>query len=333
MHNFLKKKFDFIQAIRDFFIQRGFTDILTPPMVSQPGIEPHIHPFQVSSTFNHFNNSNSSKSHRSSFYLHSSPEFFMKELLSQGMEKIFTLSHSFRDEPSSSIHRNQFIMLEWYRSGAHYTEIMKDCIDLWVYLNERFLNQVPEGIFHKMTIAEVFKKHLNIDILNLLEANDLKKVIQKTFPDVPIPEESDHEKMSWDDYFFLLFLNKIEPELKEYPFLILYEFPHHLSALSTLKKEDPRVCERFEIYIEGIELANCFNELCDLEIQKKRAEKDLQLKKELYNYSLPLPKTLFRSLEKGLPSSSGIALGVERLFSIITKEKNPFQDTDRVFPS
>ena len=87
------------------------------------------------------------------------------------------------------------------------------------------------------------------------------------------------------------------------------------------KESDPRVCERFEIYIEGVELANCFNELCDLETQKKRSEKDLKLKEELYHYSLPAPHTLFRSLEKGLPPSARIALGVERLFSIITKEK------------
>ncbi len=326
MHNFLKKKFEFIQAIRDFFVENGFTDVLAPPMVSHPGIEPHIHPFKVSSAFKN------SRSSNQNFFLHSSPEFFMKELLSQGMEKIFTLSHSFRDEPSSSIHRNQFIMLEWYRSNSHYTDIMNDCIELWVYLNERFLGKSPNKKLHKMTISEVFKKYLNINILDLLDTNDLKKVIKESFPDIPTPEGNDESKMSWDDYFFLLFLNKIEPNLKEYPFLILYEFPYHLSALSTLKVDDPRVCERFEIYIEGVELANCFNELCDLQIQKKRAEKDLQLKKDLYNYSLPLPKTLFKSLEKGLPPSSGVALGVERLFSLITKEKNPFLDTDQVFP-
>ena len=327
MHNFLKKKFEFIQAIRDFFVENGFTDVLAPPMVSHPGIEPHIHPFKVSSTFNNSGNRDQN------FFLHSSPEFFMKELLSQGMEKIFTLSHSFRDEPDSSIHRNQFIMLEWYRSNSHYTDIMDDCIKLWIYLNERFLGKSPNKTLHKMTIYEVFKKYLNINILDLLDTNDLKKVIKESFPEIPTPEGTDESKMSWDDYFFLLFLNKVEPKLKEYPFLILYEFPCHLSALSTLKEDDPRVCERFEIYIEGVELANCFNELCDLQIQKKRAERDLRIKKNLYNYSLPLPKTLFKSLEKGLPPSAGVALGVERLFSLITKEKNPFLDTDQVFPN
>ena len=325
MHNFLKKKFQFIQAIRDFFIENGFTDVLVPPMVSHPGIEPHIHPFKVSPSLS------SSQNKNQGLFLHSSPEFFMKELLSQGMEKIFTLSHSFRDEPSSSIHRNQFIMLEWYRSGSHYTDIMDDCTKLWVYLNEKFLGRTPIEKVHTLTIAEVFKRHLNIDILDLLKIDDLKKVIKNSFPEIPIPEGRDEDKMTWDDYFFLLFLNKVEPCLKQYPFLILYEFPYHLSALSTLKESDPRVCERFEVYIEGVELANCFNELCDLKTQKKRAEKDLKLKEDLYHYSLPAPYTLFRSLEKGLPPSAGIALGLERLFSIITKEENPFLDTDSIF--
>ena len=89
--------------------------------------------------------------------------------------------------------------------------------------------------------------------------------------------------------------------------------------------------KRFEIYMRV--QANCFNELCHFETQKERAKKELQLKQDLYNYSLSLPKTLLNSLERGLPPSAGIALGVERLFSLITKEENPFQDTDKVFPN
>ena len=91
---------------------------------------------------------------------------------------------------------------------------------------------------------------------------------------------------------------------------------------------NPLVCERFEIYINGIEVANCFNELCDLNIQKQRAEEGLLLKNQLYNYSLPTPNLLYRSLEKGLPPSSGIALGVERWLMALTNIESPFMDTD-----
>ena len=134
------------------------------------------------------------------------------------------------------------------------------------------------------------------------------------------------EELSWDDYYFLLFLNKIEPLLVHYPYLLLYEFPHHLSALSTLKEADPRVCERFEIYSKGVELCNCFNELRDLTIQKERFSFQAHEKEKLYGYILPEPQVLYDSLERGLPVSSGIALGVERLQKVLTGIENPFWD-------
>jgi lysyl-tRNA synthetase class 2 len=114
----LKAQFDLLWAIRSYFSNLKFVDVLTPPMVENPGMETHIHPFQVAHA----------KSHSmSQWYLHTSPEFHMKELLSLGFENIYNLSYCFRDEPNASIHRPQFLMLEWYRTGAHYTKIMQDC--------------------------------------------------------------------------------------------------------------------------------------------------------------------------------------------------------------
>ena len=322
MHKEIKQKFTLIQTIRNFFLKEGFLDVLTPPIVSHPGIEPHIHPFKVVPA-----QSSPQKMSRDLF-LHSSPEFCMKELLSHGLQKIFTISYSFRDEAKSPHHREQFLMLEWYRAQSHYSKIMEDCENLWSFCHQEFLKRAVESRPLRMTIAELFMKHLNMDILEYLDKAKLRDFILKKYPDIPLPNSEEDQDMIWDDYFFLLFLNKIEPELNNYPFLILYEYPHHLSALSTIKKEDPRVCERFEIYINGIEVANCFNELCDLELQKSRAEKDLTLKQRLYKYSLPRPGLLYRSLERGLPPSSGIALGVERWLMALTQIENPFIDTD-----
>ena len=155
-----------------------------------------------------------------------------------------------------------------------------------------------------------------------MDKKDLKELIEKNFKDVPLPSKG--EILSWDDYYFLLFLNKIEPHLTHYPFLLLYEFPNHLSALSTLKKEDPRVCERFEIYSKGIELCNCFNELTDLSIQKERFRMQAIDKKSIYHYELPEPTVLYNALQRGLPISSGIALGVERFLKVLTGVENPF---------
>lgn len=320
--NKLIAQFELLKSIRTFFEVRNFQDVITPPMVQNPGMETHIHPFQVA---------HAKSSTLTSHYLQTSPEFHMKELLSLGFENIFTLSHSFRDEPNATHHRPQFLMLEWYRKNAHYTQIMKDCEELFLFCLadlERKKIQIDELLkgarFERATIQELFLDMLKIDILDFLDKKDLKELIEKNFKDVPLPSMG--EKLSWDDYYFLLFLNKIEPHLAHYPFLLLYEFPHHLSALSTLKEEDPRVCERFEIYSKGVELCNCFNELTDLKIQKERFKMQAEEKLELYHYTLPEPEVLYQAMESGLPDSAGIALGVERFLKVLTGVENPFWD-------
>jgi len=320
--NKLRAQFELLQAIRTFFTSRGFLDVLTPPMVKNPGMETHIHPFQVG---------HAQTSSLSSWYLHTSPEFHMKELLSLGFENLFSVSYAFRDEPNATNHRPQFLMLEWYRKNAHYTKIMQDCEDLFLSCLDQLQQKkisvddsMKNAKFERATIQEIFLEMLNVDILNFLDKNDLKELIEKNFKDVPLPVQG--ETLAWDDYYFLLFLNKIEPHLTHYPFLLLYEFPNHLSALSTLKKEDPRVCERFEIYSKGVELCNCFNELTDLKIQKERFKMQAEEKQSLYHYSLPEPKVLYEAMEKGLPTSSGIALGVERFLKVLTGVENPFWD-------
>lgn len=320
--NKLKAQFDLLWAIRTFFQQKNFLDVLTPPMVKNPGMETHIHPFQVA---------HAKSASLAQWYLQTSPEFHMKELLSLGFNDLFTISYSFRDEPNASNHRPQFLMLEWYRRGAHYTQIMKDCEDLFSFcLNQLELknNLVDTSLknckFERATIQELFLDMLNVDILNFLDKKDLRVLIEKNFKDVPLPSQG--EDLSWDDYYFLLFLNRIEPHLAHYPFLLLYEFPNHLSALSTLKSEDPRVCERFEIYCKGVELCNCFNELTDLKIQKERFTAQALEKKNLYRYELPEPTILYQAMERGLPQSAGIALGVERFLKVLTGLENPFWD-------
>jgi elongation factor P--(R)-beta-lysine ligase len=320
--NKLEAQFHLLGAIRQFFTQQGFSDVMPPPMVKNPGMETHIHPFSVS---------HGRTGHLTPWFLNTSPEFHMKELLSLGFKDIFSLGYAFRDEPNAPNHRPQFLMLEWYRTNAHYTKIMDDCEELFKfsynYLDQKKVDvdhSLSNAKFERVTIQDLFSDFLKIDILEFLDKKDLKELIEKNFKDVPLPTQG--EVLAWDDYYFLLFLNKIEPHLVHHPYLLVYEFPYHLSALSTLKSEDPRVCERFEIYAKGIELCNCFNELRDLKIQKERFKLQAQEKQELYQYELPEPTVLYDALDRGLPISSGIALGVERLLKVLTNHENPFWD-------
>ncbi len=315
----IRYQFELIQAIRNFFNNEGFMDVLTPPMVENPGMETHLHPFEVHSVLNKKSTNK---------YLHTSPEFHMKELLSlseEKLDKIFTLSYCFRDEPNSPIHRHQFIMLEWYRKNSFYTEIMDDIEALIAYCTETLAkkniplkNHITD--FPRKTIAEIFKEILNINILDYLECDQIEKLIKQHFPSIHLPEQ----KLSWDDYYFLLFLNEVEPKLEKYPYLLLYEYPAPLSALSTIKKANPKVCERFEVYINGIELCNCFNELVDLDELKKRFSNEQKYKYENYGYQLNEPKEFYQIMQRGFPPSAGIALGVERLLLALIEIENPF---------
>jgi elongation factor P--(R)-beta-lysine ligase len=313
-------QFELLQIIRNFFSERGFVDVLTPPAVENPGMEVHIHPFALYSV---------KDKTKSNLYLHTSPEFCLKELISgdDGLSKVFSLSYCFRDEPKSTIHRTQFIMLEWYRTQVRYEVIMKDVEDLIQYTLqkgvERFLpirNEFigPVAIVRK-TMQELFLEYLQVDILEYLDISAIKNLLSR-FPDVPVPASD----LEWDDYFFLLYLNKIEPHLHKTPLLMITEFPAPLSALSTLKQSDPRVCERFEVYVRGIELCNCFNELTDVREQKERFLDQARLKTSLYGYELPEPKRFYQTMEQGLPASAGVALGVERLLYSLFEVENPF---------
>ncbi len=295
----LEKRLKFVQKLREFFISEGFIEIDTPPLVENPGMEPHIHPFKVHDKF-----------------LHTSPEFRMKEVLAQTkLQNIFSLSYCFRKEPKSPIHREQFLMLEWYRRDQLLDKIIEDTQSLLSFLSNNKCELVIK------TMSEVFQEFLNFCILDFLTKDQLLEKIKKDFKDIPIGSV----ELEWDDYFFLLFLNKIEPLLKKYPFLIITNFPSPLSALSEIDKNDSRVAKRFELYIHGVEIANCFQELRDVEEQIIRFKEFEDLKEQNYKYKLPWPSRFLKNLEN-LPVSSGIALGADRLYGALKQTDYIFWD-------
>ena len=246
------------QSIRDFFRERNFLDVIAPPAVPHPGMEAHLHPFQLFSK---------KDGKLKNLYLHTSPEFALKKLISEGLGDLFSLGYSFRDEPDSKTHRCQFLMLEWYRVGARYEAIESDVVQLLNFCGQELKRA---GIASKtsfnptvLTLNEAFLKWVGFSFLECETKDTLREKIERNFPQL-LPAEN----LEWEDLFFLLFLNVIEPQLKKFPLVILKEYPASMAALATLKAENPRVCERFEVYLEDLELANCFNELTDLKEQK-----------------------------------------------------------------
>jgi lysyl-tRNA synthetase class 2 len=292
---------------------------MTPPMVQNPGMETHVHPFQVALA----------RSHKlTDYYLHTSPEFCLKELLAdyheENLQNIYSLSYCFRDEPQSVIHRPQFLMLEWYRINHRYESIMNDVEELIAWCLKKSKSQIRNNIvgqkMKRLTMEELWLKTVGFSPLDYLETNKFRNYISQNLKDVPLPQA----ELAWDDLFFLVHLNLVEPKMSQWPLLLVYEFPAPLAALSTIKATDSRVCERFEVYVNGVELCNAYNELINLEEQKERFRNQSLEKNSLYQYQLPEATRFFSSLEKGLPPSSGIALGVERLLYSLFEIENPF---------
>lgn len=290
--------FEGIARIKQFFLESGFLETPVPPMVQNPGYEVHLHPMQVQG-----------KNLGEEKFLHTSPEFWMKHLLSQGFDKIFCLEYCFRDEPKSETHRPQFLMLEWYRAHVELSQIQSDVEELTQFF-------FPKASFQRASVDELFQELLGFSILNFLDKSELKNKIKSDFP-----KYYQSEIQQWEDLYFLLFLNFIEPKLKAFPFLFVEEFPSPLAALSEIDPKDSRVSQRFEVYMGGVEIANCFKELTDLSEQKRRFEEDHQKKLSLYQYELPKPSVLFNALSDGLPPSCGIALGVERFLGQLSAAK------------
>ncbi|MBM3571982.1 MAG: EF-P lysine aminoacylase GenX [Alphaproteobacteria bacterium] len=316
---FLDARQRIVAALRNLFGARGFAEVDTPALQISPGLEPHLKAFATqleSPGGTHW-----------PLYLHTSPEFTMKKLLVAGLPRIYQLARVFRNGERSATHHPEFCMLEWYRAEAGYRSIMGDCEELlrvalaatggmdgfrW---QGRRAN--PFGPWEYLSVADAFHHHAGINLLATIGD-----------PHMPAPHAfaaaaerigiSPHAGDSWEDIFFRVFLDRIEPKLGVGQPTILYDYPVSMAALARPKPEDPRLAERFELYVCGMELANAFGELTDAEVQRRRFIADMDKKQALYGTRYPIDEDFLSALAHGMPESAGIALGVDRLVMLCT---------------
>lgn len=276
-----------IDTIRVFFKKQGFCEVFTPVLVPVPSIEPNLEVFETELR--------TSKGLKRRGFLIMSPEFSIKKLLAKGVGNCFEITKCFRNEEEvSKLHSPEFTMLEWYRVGADYRDVMKDFTDLFikiigrnkmVYQGEEYDLTPP---WPRISVVEAFKKYAKRDVLEVS-----------------------------DEDFYKIFFNEIEPKLAQShkPFFI-YDYPISQASLSRPKKDDPRFAERFEVFLAGVELGNCFSELTDWKEQKKRFEAEKEERKGLGKINYPIDEALIEALKSGLPTVSGIAVGVDRLIML-----------------
>jgi elongation factor P--(R)-beta-lysine ligase len=315
----LEARAQILGAVRRFFAGRGYIEVDTPALQASPGLEPHLRALRTEL----HDPDDGRKAER---YLHTSPEFAMKKLLVAGMPRIWQLAHVFRDGERSATHHPEFSMLEWYRAGASYRDLMAECTalvgacqqaagaDALVWRGRRADARAP---WQRVSVAAAFGEICGIDLLATApdpSTPDLERLAAAAGRIGIAPHPGD----DWEALYFRIFLERIEPLLGIGAPTILYDYPLSMAALARRNAEDPRVAERFEVYVCGLELANAFGELTDAGEQRQRFVADQAKKQALYGEVYPIDEDFLAALEHGLPECAGIALGFDRLVMMAT---------------
>lgn len=298
----------FLQAVRKFFIeQQNFLEIDTPLLVPNPGLEPHLEYFQTEYK------PTMSAGEKQTFFLPTSPEYALKKALSTGLERVFEITPSFRNGETSQKHRPEFLMLEWYRHPGSYEDIAADVMKLFKFLSSSF-SSTPEkwAKATNWTVCEAFQRTCGIDLESLLKSQEHSRL-------APLAVEQQIEGiqagMDFEECFHRLMLDRVEAELKKAGGVVfLWDYPVEFAALARRKHDAPYLSERFEVYFDGVELANAFGELTDPVEQRKRCEEDLTKRQGLYpNESIPPMDEEFLQALSRMQQAGGIAMGLERL--------------------
>ncbi len=302
-------------ALRGHLVDDGFIEVETPILQVSPGNEAHLHAF---STFEIGPDGT-----QAPLYLHTSPEFACKKLLAAGAMRLFTFARAFRNRERGPLHHPEFTMLEWYRAGEPYRNVIEDSLAFLrlaaeaagtATLHWREATCDPFAEAEWLTLAEAFARFAGIDLLATTPGGvPERKALAKAASGAGIRVAEDDV---WADVFSRVLVEKIEPHLGMGRPTVLYEYPVCEAALAR-PANDPRVAERFELYACGVELANGFGELTDAAEQRMRFIAEMDEKHRVYGERYPLDEDFLAALDH-MPEASGVALGFDRLVMLAT---------------
>lgn len=278
----LRARHEALRVVRQYFEEEGFTEVETPTFVPSPGLDPHVHSLAAVQRKGRTD------------YLITSPEFHMKRLLVGGLPCIYQLARCYRAEELGPIHEPEFSLLEWYRAFSDYSAMLVDTEEIVARVFAALASERPALIrpFPRLTVVEAFQRFApETDPLQLLSRGT--------------------------DEYFQVFVDRIEPQIAELPSpTFLIEFPLPLAGLARRCPHDDRFAERFELYLNGVELCNGYGELTDAQEQRARFETEIERRRAAGEPLYPLDEKFLRALAEGLPPSSGNALGFDRLVAL-----------------
>ncbi len=291
-----------VRAVRAWFEREGFLEVSTPARVRSPGQEVHLDAIAAG------------QSGGEAHWLITSPEYHLKRLVADGLSPIFEICKCWRAEESGPHHRTEFTMLEWYRADAPLEVLAADCETLvGIAFQAAGRDPVALGLgapFARTTVGELFEKQAGFSLTGAETAPELRAAAERA--GVALGTAT-----AWDDIFYQVFLDRIEPELARSGPTFVFDWPAPLGALARPHPRDPRVVERFELYAGGLELANAFGELTDPVEQRRRFEEETRIRAARGKAVYPLDEALLAALPQ-MPPTAGIALGLDRLIMLAT---------------
>jgi len=350
----------FFKKIREFFDAKGFLEVEVPCMTPTVDPEPAMRHFEtifedkygglanaIGGGGDIVGNFSGQMCEKYPMYLVTSPEFQMKKLLGAGFGDIYTLARVFRNsEAGGGRHNPEFTMLEWYRVGAGYEEMMDDTEALIKWLaGQPGLENFPgsknlsrDRSWDRKSLNDLFIEYCGINLNENREMAELKDAAKKagiekikdggttlTSGEIMVEGETFYDTNgceTWDDVMYKIFLNHIEPKLGFEKPIFVYNYPASQAALAKKNSDDPFWAERFELYINGNELCNGFSELTDSVEQRKRFEEQNKIREKEGRITFPVDEEFLSSLESIRLPCGGNALGTDRLLKVLLgKEK------------
>jgi len=286
-----------LRAVRGWFEREDFVEVDTPARVRSPGQEVHLEAVPAGDAH----------------WLITSPEYHMKRLVAAGMPRIVQVAKCWRAAEWGPHHREEFTMVEWYRANEPLETLAADCEALLrVAATAAGRDARALGIaapFARTTVRELWARHAGIELHGDEDAAVLRAKAAAAGVALGSAE-------AWDDIFYQVFLDRIEPRLAEAGPTFVFDWPAPLAALARPKPGDARVVERFELYAAGLELANAFGELTDAAEQRRRFEDEARIRAARGRQVYPIDEALLAALPR-MPSTAGIALGFDRLVMLV----------------
>ena len=300
-----QKRAELLAGVRRYFSENEALEVETPLLASATTPDPNIPSFSTAT-----DTPGVSRRYHPSRYLSTSPEFAMKRLLAAGSGSIYQICKAFRQGEQGRLHNPEFTLLEWYRPGFDHHRLMDEVAALVTSLAKGYRTFEAE---ERLTYGDCFQRYLELDPY-VADVSRLQACTEQQGLGA-IAGLADNDRDGWLD---LLMSHCIQPHLGRNRLSFVYDYPASQAALANIRPGSPPVAERFELFMDGVELANGFHELQDAAEQRSRFDKELQRRQDNGLEDVLIDEYLLAALEAGLPECAGVAMGLDRLLLVLT---------------